>query len=181
MNAVARSVTLDFYLRLYWRDDRFDMPVFWAKMSNSVRSNGFEITKLIDPNLGKIPFWLPDIRFHDAASIDAIVQVSYHFCPIELPLLNTHCMCSQFVLMQPTLYSGPSMCSLPSCNHTLSFEDYPSDSQTFHLRYGSYAYNQNYLQMQFVEPALTFNQNFDGSYSFLSNPLWEYNAGEYKL
>ena len=71
---MAGSVTLDFYLRLYWTDNRFNMPMLWNKLSKTVRSNGFEITRILENN-SSCPFWLPDIRFHDAASVDYIVEV----------------------------------------------------------------------------------------------------------
>lgn len=47
-------------------------------MSKSVRTNGFELTRMYENN-GDIPFWLPDIRFHDAAEVDYIVEVQKSF------------------------------------------------------------------------------------------------------
>jgi hypothetical protein len=61
---------------------------------------------------------------------------------------------------------------------TLEFSKYPDDEQTIHLRYGSYAYNQNYLKMVFLQPALSFNQNYDGSFTFMENPLWTYEPSD---
>jgi hypothetical protein len=69
-------VTFDFNLRLYWKDNRLNMPIFWNKMSADVQDVGIEVTKLIDPNQAQMPFWLPDIRFHDAASLTSIIEVS---------------------------------------------------------------------------------------------------------
>lgn len=59
-----------------------------------------------------------------------------------------------------------------------NFFDYPTDDQMIHIRYGSYSYNQTFLTVQFLSPSLTFNQNFDGSYTFLSNPFWTYQHDE---
>lgn len=51
------------------------MPVFWNKVSKTVQKNGFEITRILDGN-NSFGFWLPDIRFHDAAELDYLVEVS---------------------------------------------------------------------------------------------------------
>ncbi len=45
-------------------------------MSKSVKATGFEITRILENN-DSCPFWLPDIRFHDAASVDYIVEVCH--------------------------------------------------------------------------------------------------------
>lgn len=60
----------------------------------------------------------------------------------------------------------------------LEFSRFPQDSQTIHLRYGSYAYSQTLMKLIFLDPGLSFSENFDTSYSFLSNPLWKYNPME---
>jgi len=62
---------------------------------------------------------------------------------------------------------------------TLEFSQYPNDEQTIHLRFGSYAYSQTYLKLSFFEPAVTFNQNYDGSETFTENPLWTYDSNSY--
>jgi hypothetical protein len=58
----------------------------------------------------------------------------------------------------------------------LQFGHYPTDSQTINIRYGSFAYAQQYLRMNYWGNALTFNTNYDGSYTFMSNPIWTYDA-----
>lgn len=56
----------------------------------------------------------------------------------------------------------------------LEFSKFPGDSQLIHLRYGSYAYSQTFMKIIYLEPGLSFNKNFDETYSFLSNPLWKF-------
>jgi hypothetical protein len=72
---VAGTATLDFYLRLWWVDKRINMPVFWKKLSAQAQQVGFEITSILAINTS-IGYWTPDIRFHDAASVDYIAQVN---------------------------------------------------------------------------------------------------------
>ena len=57
----------------------------------------------------------------------------------------------------------------------LQFVTYPNDVQVIDLRYGSYAYNQDYLKMSFVDPAISYNTNYDNSYTFRTNPIWKDN------
>ena len=73
IDAIAGTATLDFYLRLYWRDNRFNMSVFWSKCSKSMKKDGFDLTRLVDN--GEVSFWLPDIRFHDLAEMEALAGV----------------------------------------------------------------------------------------------------------
>jgi hypothetical protein len=161
VDAVAGSVKVDFYLRLYWRDNRFNMPLFWQKTSPAQRKDGFYLTQLLE--LEELAIWMPDIRFHDAANIEVLAQT------LRVNASNVFFWSRHIVieLMQPQM----------------QFADYPTDEQTLLLRYGSYSYNQILLQLYFVPSAITYNQNFDGTYTFLSNPLWQHdpNSAVYKF
>lgn len=55
----------------------------------------------------------------------------------------------------------------------LGFIDYPNDKQIINLRYGSYAYNQDFMKLVFVEPGISYNTNFDNTYTFRTNPVWK--------
>jgi hypothetical protein len=74
VDAVAGTATLDFYLRLYWQDNRLAMPLFWNKTSNAIQQNGVELTNLLTLNTSA-GIWFPDIRFHDVVEVDYVVQV----------------------------------------------------------------------------------------------------------
>lgn len=65
---------MDFYWRLYWQDNRLAMPEFWKRMSKTIQKNGIELTMLLTND--SVGMWVPDIRFHDVAQIDYIVEVS---------------------------------------------------------------------------------------------------------
>jgi hypothetical protein len=154
VDAIAGTVTVDFYWRLMWYDNRFNMPDFWAKLPNSVRRRGVDINMLLDAGA----LWVPDIRFHDVTDLNVLIS------GIRINASNwvfwTRHVLATFI--QPKL----------------NFQKYPADDQTFHLRYGSFIYDQNTLVMGFpVDSAiLSLNRNFDNSFSFESNPLWKYNA-----
>jgi hypothetical protein len=88
VDAIANKVTLDFYLRLYWQDNRFNMPAFWKRMSPRVRRDGFELTNILDSELG-IKIWTPDIRFHDAAELEYLAYVSFRIASTFILCQNT--------------------------------------------------------------------------------------------
>jgi hypothetical protein len=56
----------------------------------------------------------------------------------------------------------------------MKFTEYPGDSQQILIRFGSYAYDKTWLTINFLPGALSFNENFDKSKTFLSNPSWEF-------
>lgn len=62
----------------------------------------------------------------------------------------------------------------------LEFQNYPNDNQTIYLRYGSFAFNKNYLQMYIVDhptegyAAISYNKNYKGDPTFTTNPVWEH-------
>ncbi len=58
---------------------------------------------------------------------------------------------------------------------TMVFDNYPADQQVINIRFGSYAYDQTWLVMGFTPSApISFNENFDGSKTFMVNPSWSY-------
>jgi hypothetical protein len=154
---------MDFYLRLTWRDNRFSMPLFWDKMSKQMRSNGIELTLILSNQ--DVAMWKPDVRFHDAQSLEYLVET------IRINATNDIFWSRHTVgtFMQPSL----------------AFEQYPSDKQIIHLRFGSYAYSQTYFKMAFLGSSdqLSLNQNYDKSYTFESNPIWEFDnsSSSYEL
>lgn len=129
------------------------MPLFWNKMSKSVQQNGFELTLILQQNTS-IGFWTPDIRFHDVSDLDFIVQ-TIRINSSNIVFWSRHTVATY---LQPKF----------------KFDQYPSDEQAIHIRYGSYAYSQSYLKMVFLQPAITLNTNYDNSTTYTSNPEWTY-------
>ncbi len=62
-----------------------------------------------------------------------------------------------------------------------TFALYPKDNQTIHIRYGSYALNEDYFNLYVYDspgdgfPAISYNIYYDKSITFLSNPVWKHN------
>ena len=157
IDPIAGEVTLDFYLRLYWYDNRLAMPVFWNKMSKSVQANGIELTALVaDPEDTGVDIWKPDVRFHDASDVDYIVE-TIRINASNVVFWSRH---TKIKLIQPKQ----------------DFRLFPEDTQSVDIRFGSYAYSNTYLKMNYYGNELSFNTNYDGTYTFLSNPTWTWNS-----
>ena len=157
IDPVAGEVTLDFYLRLYWYDNRLAMPLFWNKMSKSVQANGIELTALVaDPEDTGVDIWKPDVRFHDASAVDYIVE-TIRINASNVVFWSRH---TKITLIQPKQ----------------DFRLFPEDTQSVDIRFGSYAYSNAYFKMNYYGNELSFNTNYDGSYTFLSNPTWSWNS-----
>jgi hypothetical protein len=45
IDAVASESTVDFYLRLYWYDNRLSTPQFWKQVEDEIEPTGFQERK----------------------------------------------------------------------------------------------------------------------------------------
>ncbi len=75
-------MTLDFYIRLYWFDERLNMPLFWNKTSPSVQQKGIDISNMLTND--SIYMWLPDIQFNDGLEVTTLTEVSQCDCVMIL-------------------------------------------------------------------------------------------------
>ncbi len=69
-------MTLDFYFRVQWTDNRFNMPAFWEKMSSFDKFAGISLDYLIT-GVDYPLIWVPDLQFHDVADMQVMVSVSF--------------------------------------------------------------------------------------------------------
>ena len=153
VDALVSKVSIDFYLRLYWRDNRFNMPLYWDRVQPSVRRDGVTITI---SSIDDVAFWLPDIRFHDIDAFDTLAM-TLRVNSSNIFFWSRHIKAD---FMQPDL----------------TFHNFPQDNQTLHIRYGSYAFNSDYLQLNVLEPAISYNKNYDERLTFTKNPVWRHDA-----
>ena len=73
------TVTMDFYFRLYWTDERLNFPSLWDAIqyntSNSfLVDTGIDITELIRANEDNLRMWLPDTHFVDGKDIQYLSE-----------------------------------------------------------------------------------------------------------
>eukprot|EP01034_Spumella_vulgaris_P036563 gene36563-45091_t len=121
-------------------------------MSKSVQKNGVELTLILTNS--SIGLWTPDVRFHDAADLNYIVQ-TIRINASNVIFWSRHTV---ITLMEPEF----------------EFEKYPSDTQIINIRYGSFAYDQTLFKLNYWGNPISLNQNYDNSSTFMSNPIWTY-------
>eukprot|EP00597_Dinobryon_sp_UTEXLB2267_P002650 CAMPEP_0170068238 /NCGR_PEP_ID=MMETSP0019_2-20121128/7280_1 /TAXON_ID=98059 /ORGANISM="Dinobryon sp., Strain UTEXLB2267" /LENGTH=418 /DNA_ID=CAMNT_0010275817 /DNA_START=434 /DNA_END=1690 /DNA_ORIENTATION=- len=124
-------------------------------MNKQVRKDGIELTSILDSRDSGVEIWRPDVRFHDASEVEYIVE-TIRINSSNVVFWSRH---TRISLIQPKL----------------DFRRFPGDSQSIDIRYGSYAYNQNYIKMNYNGNELSMNTNYDASLTFLSNPTWMWN------
>lgn len=73
INELAGTVQLDFYFRLYWIDERLNIPSLWNAISTTsakyLLADGAEIKGYIRDPGRPLLLWLPDIHFVDSQSV----------------------------------------------------------------------------------------------------------------
>ena len=62
-------VELDFYLRLWWKDPRLNMPAYWESLEIGVKE--VHLDRIFYDSAG-IFIWRPDIFYHDGLDIKVI-------------------------------------------------------------------------------------------------------------
>lgn len=73
IDEIQGTAQLQFTLRLFWRDDRYSMPLFWDRVDRSAWGIGIDITQTVMEN-NDVTFWLPIMRFPDAAEVNVMYQ-----------------------------------------------------------------------------------------------------------
>ena len=159
IDEVTQSATLQFSLRLYWKDDRFAMPEFWDKTPLSTQSFGIDLTTIMINS--SILLWTPDIRFPDA------VEINYYATYLRLNASN--------------IFTWGTGISVTLQESEFVFANYPEDTQKIVVRYSIFNYDATRLMIGFNGGnALLFNQNVDGGDTFKSNPIWTYKSYSYE-
>ena len=72
IDPAAASVEVDFYLSLYWKDERLDMKPLWEVVDDNLKSDGVHIDRIFYDSAG-IFIWLPDIFFQDGLKVVVVI------------------------------------------------------------------------------------------------------------
>ena len=73
------TVTMDFYFRLYWTDERLNFPSYWESVYYNTSNpwmvtEGVDITRLVRWEGNPLLMWLPDIHFVDGKSVSVLEE-----------------------------------------------------------------------------------------------------------
>lgn len=161
VDEIRGTARLQFSLRLYWKDDRFAMPAFWEASDHSSWELGMDLTDVLFGLQVPVEIWFPLIRFPDASEVNILSQY------LQLNASNIFFLSYAFdiTLVQPKF----------------DFSSYPFDEQTIVIRFVSYNFKAQYVQLSFNNQNnnLIFNQYLDGSDTFKSNQIWSYESSRY--
>ena len=65
---------LDFFFRLYWIDERLNIPSLWEALADTnvdwLAGDGTELKAMIRDDNNPLNIWLPDIHFADGQTVD---------------------------------------------------------------------------------------------------------------
>lgn len=74
---IDMTVTIDFFFRLYWVDQRFNMPEFWETMARDrpqIISDGVELVQMINDWSNPLQLWRPDVYITNAKQVDTLAE-----------------------------------------------------------------------------------------------------------
>jgi len=74
---IDMTATIDFFFRLYWVDERFNMPELWDTMARDKPElilDGIELGNLIRDRANPLAIWMPNIYITNAKQIDFMAE-----------------------------------------------------------------------------------------------------------
>ena len=154
IDEIQQTAALEFNWKMSWRDDRFDMPLFWSKLDPTARSFGIDLTHILLTNTS-FGIYMPMIRFPDAVSITPLVW------SLKLNSSNIfyYEQAFEMVLAEPQF----------------DFTSYPHDTQKIVVRAYFFDYpNVNLVKFGFWGNPISLNMYYDGTYPFTLNAIWSY-------
>lgn len=132
------SATLDVFWRLYWADQRIQIPTLWdalAVTKPEILEDGAEIKGMVYSQ-DQLNMWLPDIFFTTGMDMNCMDDTIRLF-PGGMVFWSRHCV----MMLQQSHFN---------------YDNYPDDEQAIELAVESYAFTQQYLNLTFTEENTTF-------------------------
>jgi len=145
-------ISMDFFYKLEWVDNRLYMPDFWAKIGDKIKLQGIEFTRIANAKNG---IWVPDINFLDAVEYTE-VSTEIRLFPDMAVIWSRHI---SITLQQPLLH----------------YALYPLDSHEIQIRVESFGLDSALLQIGYLNPAVKLQMNEDVA-NFNMSDTWTYNG-----
>jgi hypothetical protein len=174
INEVDGVAKLDLYLRLTWRDGRWNIANLWENVKLSMFQQGIEFRNFFINPQSELPLWTPDIMFQDSIDFQVISE-TIKFQRNETFYWSRHCV---LTIAQPGW----------------RFDNYPMDRQSIVVRFYSYAFPQDFLRIVlnktpvlYVYESSTISSesqktvNGGPLVNFESNPVWKHKMNDYSV
>jgi hypothetical protein len=141
------TVTLDFYWRILWVDPRLQIDI-WSYIHPTLTNEGIEISNFIRNEGDPLNIWLPDLFFFESTSQEVVDEL-IKLLPGGLMYWSRHIVGE---------YSQREMV----------FHSYPLDKQNFSFSMQSFAYESDFIRLEFID-----NQAIEASNN-AGNELWTF-------
>jgi len=93
INELDGTVTMDFYFRLYWQDQRWNFPSLWEAIEDTTAAymiaDGAEISGYVRNENNALELWLPDIHFVDGKE-EAVLEETLKIRPNGIFFWSRH-------------------------------------------------------------------------------------------
>lgn len=154
-NDIIKTIKFDCKFRLQWHDNRFNLPQLFDFLNPIEINNGIEVNDIIRDSANPMAVWLPNIHFVDAQEVLIIAET------IRIKLGGTMYW-SRHVVLTLT-------------EENMVFENYPTDTQNFLVKFESYSLPSTMQRM--LPPKVDFYVTIDGEkYNFHHSATWSYNS-----
>ena len=154
---LTTSFSMDFYLRLSWVDPRLNMPYLFDQLNPAATLEGLDITGYVRNEGNPLNIWIPDVVFHEIVEKNIIAEF-FKLYPNGTIFWSRH-IAGRFE--EPTM----------------DFKKFPNDKQKFTLVLQSYAFDTQFVFLEFQSPPVTLNYDNERNRPYIAeNPLWSYDG-----
>lgn len=77
VSEIDATVTMDFFFRIYWVDQRLNFPELWDELANSkptLLADGLELSYFLRDDDQPLRIWMPDIYFNNGKESHVLVE-----------------------------------------------------------------------------------------------------------
>ena len=159
---LTTSFSMDFYLRLTWIDSRLNMPYLFDQLNPAATIEGLDITGYVRNEGNPLNIWIPDVVFLEIVEQDVIAE---------------------FLKLYPngTIFWSRHIAGTFE-EPTMDFKKFPNDEQKFTLVLQSYAFDTQFVILDYQSPPVTLNYDDERGRPYVAeNPLWSYDGYDARL
>ena len=77
VSEIESTVTMDFFFRIYWVDQRLNVPALWDALTEvkpTILTDGIHLEQLIRDDAQPLRIWLPDIYFNNGKELHTMAE-----------------------------------------------------------------------------------------------------------
>jgi hypothetical protein len=159
ISEIDGSATLDFYWRMLWVDERWDISDLWSNVPVGLSGEGIELVNMIQNSNSALNIWMPDLFLQDATQMEVL---------------------SETVKLRPNgviYWSRHVVATLAQT--TFDYSKYPLDDQHVEIRYYSYSMTTTFLRQFLRNPAVTYIVE-NSEINFGMNSVWSHEVNDYE-